>query len=157
MEKQKEKMERRRSHRNSPCCEWCDELLCQVLQPVFVASVLVSEGCSSNRPRSNVGIVAGHSQEKEKHPPPPFLRSMLESIVANHLIKQIDAFHVLLVVSEGSWHYHLDLVGSVSSAIHCPRLSWIVMVGQHHDGFRVLPNTEREFALLSYPELVLSH
>ena len=75
-----------------------NQLECQVLEVILVIRVPLENFFKVAFSGKNVAVVGAGHQEVVEDSMPPFLRSVLEHIVADHLMKKIDSLHVLLVV-----------------------------------------------------------
>ena len=105
-----------------------DQLECQVLEVVLVVRELLENFFRVAFSGKNETVVGAGHQEVVEDSTPPFLRSVLEHVVADHLVKKIDSLHVLLVVGETLWRVDVLSIALCSAALHLTNVGRIVEV-----------------------------
>ena len=131
-----------------------DQLECQVLEVVLVVRELLENFFRVAFSGKNVAVVGAGHQEVVENSTPPLLRSVLEHVVADHLVKKIDSLHVLLVVGETLWRVDVLAISLRGTALHLTNIGWIVEVGEGQHWLRIPPDGAGEIIELGELEFV---
>lgn len=88
-----------------------------------------------------------HLLEVEVKASPPFLRSMLYHMIADHLITQVNTLHISLVILQTSRNSYQFPVSLLVSPTHSPQVLWLMEIGEDKDSFCVHPADKRVVVL----------